>query len=161
MSKFLNVNNFGDRQTRWANPVDNHVSQHLNANFFAWNLHKIVFANVFERNGSSGAHSFYITTQRFEQKILFRNNRFQVANSRSTFDCFCLNLMMSTNSFLALFTESSKLLIRCNSVASLCFRFCCFLLILFVCLFVCLWLPLLFLGMEVRHERQFRFMPST
>ena len=25
----------------------------------------------------------------------------------------------------------------------------------------CLWLPLLFLGMEVRHERQFRFMPST
>ena len=28
-------------------------------------------------------------------------------------------------------------------------------------LFFCLWLPLLFLGMEVRHERQFRFMPST
>ena len=28
-------------------------------------------------------------------------------------------------------------------------------------LFVCLWLPFLFLGMEVRHERQFRFMPST
>ena len=26
---------------------------------------------------------------------------------------------------------------------------------------VCLWLPLLFLGMEVRRERQFRFMPST
>ena len=26
---------------------------------------------------------------------------------------------------------------------------------------VCLWLLLLFLGMEVRHERQFRFMPST
>ena len=29
------------------------------------------------------------------------------------------------------------------------------------CLFVCLWLPFLFLGMEVRHEQQFRFMPST
>ena len=29
---------------------------------------------------------------------------------------------------------------------------------LFVC---CLWLPFLFLGMEIRHERQFRFMPST
>ena len=28
---------------------------------------------------------------------------------------------------------------------------------LFVC---CVWLPLLFLGMEVRHERQFTFMPS-
>ena len=28
-------------------------------------------------------------------------------------------------------------------------------------LFVCLWLPLLFLGMEVRHEPQLRFMPST
>ena len=26
---------------------------------------------------------------------------------------------------------------------------------------ICLSLPLLFLGMEVRHERQFRFMPST
>ena len=28
-------------------------------------------------------------------------------------------------------------------------------------LYVCLWLSLLFLGMEIRHERQFRFMPST
>ena len=34
---------------------------------------------------------------------------------------------------------------------------CALLAFIFV---VCLWLPLFFLRMEVRHERQFRFMPS-